>query len=257
MSRWHRSWLQPTRGATSLSSAPSIICLTCSPAKRWRLTVRLQRPHGNANPGGFDYEAWLLEQGVRATGYVRATRATAARTISCHARHLVERSRARCAPHPAALPGKPYAGVIVALVIGDQRGIDQSDWQVFNRTGIGHLVSSPGLHITMVAGWRRWRRQPVAALLLHRRAAAAAAAGAKGGGAGGARPALLYVLLAGFGVPAQRTLYMLAVVALALWTGRLIQRVARAVRGARRGRAARSLGRAVAGLLAVVRGGGA
>ena len=37
----------------------------------------------------------------------------------------------------------------------------------------------------------------------------------------GAMAALLYVLLAGFGVPAQRTLYMLSVVALALWCGRL------------------------------------
>ncbi len=41
------------------------------PGERWQLVVRLQRPHGNANPYGFDYEAWLLEQGVRATGYVR------------------------------------------------------------------------------------------------------------------------------------------------------------------------------------------
>ncbi|MGZ4827035.1 MAG: ComEC/Rec2 family competence protein, partial [Terriglobales bacterium] len=32
------------------------------PGERWQLTVRLQRPHGNANPGGFDYEVWLLEQ---------------------------------------------------------------------------------------------------------------------------------------------------------------------------------------------------
>src|SRR5690606_16280519 len=39
--------------------------------ERWRLTVRLRRPHGNANPHGFDYERWLLEQGIRATGYVR------------------------------------------------------------------------------------------------------------------------------------------------------------------------------------------
>src|SRR5471030_439473 len=37
----------------------------------------------------------------------------------------------------------------------------------------------------------------------------------------GAGVALLYVLLAGFGVPAQRTLYMLMVVAIALWTGRI------------------------------------
>ncbi len=40
--------------------------------ERWRLTVRLKRPHGNVNPHGFDYEAWLLATGVRATGYVRS-----------------------------------------------------------------------------------------------------------------------------------------------------------------------------------------
>src|SRR5688500_19748032 len=39
--------------------------------ERWRLAVRLKRPHGLANPHGFDYEAWLLERGIRATGYVR------------------------------------------------------------------------------------------------------------------------------------------------------------------------------------------
>ena len=50
-----------------------------------------------------------------------------------------------------ALPAEPYAGVIAALVMGDQRAIEQSDWTIFNRTGIGHLVSISGLHITMVA----------------------------------------------------------------------------------------------------------
>ena len=39
--------------------------------ERWRFSVRLRRPHGAANPHGFDYEAWLLERGIRATGYVR------------------------------------------------------------------------------------------------------------------------------------------------------------------------------------------
>jgi len=39
--------------------------------QRWRFTLRLRRPHGNLNPHGFDYELQLLEQGVRATGYVR------------------------------------------------------------------------------------------------------------------------------------------------------------------------------------------
>ena len=40
--------------------------------ERWQLTVRLRRPHGTLNPHGFDYEAWLLERNIRATGYVRS-----------------------------------------------------------------------------------------------------------------------------------------------------------------------------------------
>jgi competence protein ComEC len=117
------------------------------PGQRWQLTVRLQRPHGNANPGGFDYEAWLLEQGVRATGYVRAGDDNMQLDAFVPGPGvLVERVRAALrARIQDALAGRTYAGVIVALVIGDQRGIDQADWQVFNRTGIGHLISTFGL----------------------------------------------------------------------------------------------------------------
>ena len=195
------------------------------PGERWRLVVRLQRPHGNANPHGFDYEAWLLEQGVRATGYVRPAGARNARLAAWapDAGYAVERARGWLRGRIlAVLDGKPYAGVIVALVIGDQRGIDQGSWDVFNRTGISHLVSISGLHITMLAGlgaWATswlWRRSffTGANLPLHLPAQKAAALA-------GALVALLYVLLAGFGVPSQRTLYMLAVVALALWCGRI------------------------------------
>ena len=198
------------------------------PGERWQLTVRLRRPHGNANPHGFDYEVWLLEQNLRATGYVRPDQHSTLKNRRLDDfvpgfGNLVQRSRAwlRDRIH-AALPEKEYAGVIVALVIGDQRAISQSDWLVFNRTGVGHLISISGLHITMIAGmfaafvfWM-WRRsfftQARLPLLLPAQKAAALA---------GAGMALLYVLLAGFGVPAQRTLYMLSVVAAALWMGRL------------------------------------
>lgn len=195
------------------------------PGERWRLVVRLQRPHGNANPHGFDYEAWLLEQGVRATGYVRPAGSKNRRLDDWTpgAGYAIERARGMLRTRILAiLDGKPYAGVIVALVIGDQRGIDQDDWDVFNRTGIGHLVSISGMHITMVAAlaawiasslWRRsfWTGAQLPLRLPAQKAAALA----------GAAVALLYVLLAGFGVPAQRTFYMLAVVAAALWCGRI------------------------------------
>jgi competence protein ComEC len=198
------------------------------PGERWQLTVRLKRPHGNANPHGFDYEAWLLEQGLRATGYVRPDQRSDTKNLRLddfvwNFGNVVERLRGllRERIHDA-LPDGRYAGVLVALVIGDQRAVSQSDWKVFNRTGVGHLISISGLHITMIAGlfaafmFQLWRRSFFTSvglpLLLPAQKAAALA---------GVAIALIYVLLAGFGVPAQRTLYMLSVVALALWFGRI------------------------------------
>jgi competence protein ComEC len=187
--------------------------------ERWQLVVRLKRPHGNLNPQGFDYEAWLFERGVRATGYVRAddgNRRLAA--FVARPAHVVERLReAVRARFLRALPEHDYAGVLVALAVGDQRAIDGGLWQLFARTGISHLMSISGLHVTMVAALGAWlvsffwRRRPALMLRLPAQKAAAAA---------GWATAFAYCLLAGFGVPAQRTLFMLSVVALALWLGR-------------------------------------
>src|SRR5699024_583161 len=38
------------------------------------LRAKLSAPHGSANPGGFDYEAWLWREGIGAAGYVKAAR---------------------------------------------------------------------------------------------------------------------------------------------------------------------------------------
>jgi len=102
---------------------------TVEPGERWQLTVRLQRPHGNANPHGFDYEVWLLEQGVRATGYVRPERdgMPPNRRVDAFAwsvGNVVEACRGYLRQRIlAALPERNYAGVIVALVVGDQRAV--------------------------------------------------------------------------------------------------------------------------------------
>ncbi|MDB5765952.1 MAG: rec2 [Collimonas fungivorans] len=191
---------------------------------RWQLTVRLKRPHGNANPHGFDYEAWLLERKLRATGYVRADQQNRLlQAFVFSPGNVVEVLRSGLRERILqALPEHRYAGVLVALAVGDQRAIEQPDWEVFNRTGISHLVAISGLHITMIAGMfavitaALWRRSffTGAALPLLLPAQKAAALG-------GALAALCYVALAGFGIPAQRTLYMLLVVALALWSGRI------------------------------------
>ena len=193
--------------------------LAIRPAERWRFTVRLKRPHGNANPHGFDYEAWLFERGLRATGYVRP-RAVAQRLDDFVAQpaYVIERLRDRLRRSSSEVLGDaPYAGVIVALAVGDQQAIPSEQWRLFRQTGVIHLMSISGLHVTMVAalfaaviGWL-WRRGESLMLFVPAQKAAIAA---------GWLAAFAYALIAGFSVPTQRTLYMLTVVALALWSGR-------------------------------------
>jgi competence protein ComEC len=187
--------------------------------ERWRFTTRLRRPHGLVNPHGFDYEGWLLERGIGATGYV-ATRGAPVRLAEFVVRpgYAIDRLRERVRDKfRDDLPDHRYAGVLIALAIGDQRAIGPDDWRTFTRTGVNHLMSISGLHVTMVAGlaalaafWS-WRRSAALSLRLPARKAAAVA---------GFTGALLYCLLAGFAIPAQRTLYMVGVAAAALWLDR-------------------------------------
>jgi competence protein ComEC len=189
---------------------------TVKAGERWQFTVRLKRPYGTHNPHGFDLEAWMLERDIAASGYVReqpvplrldARAATPAAWIAVARAALRERI-------VATLGDAPYAGVIAALVVGDQRGIPNEQWRAFTRTGVNHLLSISGLHVTMIAalaGWAvafGWRRWPRAAERLPSRQAGLLAA---------VLAACAYALLAGFQVPAQRTLFMLGVLALALW----------------------------------------
>ena len=208
---WYRSEL-PDEAATLV---PNVV----HPGERWRFTVRLRRPHGNLNPNGFDYEAWLLERGIGATGYVRSRGEPRRLGERASFQDRIERAReAVRGRFHAALEATPAAGILTALAVGDQRAIATEEWRLFSRTGVTHLMSISGLHVTLVSGLAAWlvsafwRRVPWLALRLPARKAAAVAAifGAFG-----------YALLAGFAVPAQRTFYMVAVVAAALWAGRI------------------------------------
>ncbi|MFN4148469.1 MAG: DNA internalization-related competence protein ComEC/Rec2 [Rhodocyclaceae bacterium] len=183
--------------------------------ERWRFLVRLKRPHGNVNPHGFDYEGWLFERGLRATGYIKKSAQT---KRLAPAGFGIERWReATRARIQRALPDAPYAGVPIALAIGDQQAIAPELWRLFATTGITHLMSISGLHVTMIGGlfaWLvsiLWRRHPRLPLIVPAQKAAAVAA---------FFGAFAYALLAGFGIPAQRTLYMLGVVVLALLSSR-------------------------------------
>ncbi|MEQ1597854.1 MAG: DNA internalization-related competence protein ComEC/Rec2 [Methylotenera sp.] len=187
--------------------------------ERWQFTVRLKRPHSTYNPHGFDFEAWALAENMRATGAIRNKSGYKKLTnFVWKPSYLIENWREKIGNKISqVLTNKHYAGVIRALVVGDDSQISQAQWDVFFKAGVGHLVSISGLHITMLAGLAfslvafSWRRMPSLVVRLPTRKAATIA---------GVLVALMYAALAGWSVPTQRTIFMLLTFAVALLLAR-------------------------------------
>lgn len=171
--------------------------------ERWRLAVKLKRPHGMANGAGFDYEAWLTAQRIGATGSVKDGQRLEA---SSGPRAWREAWRQRL----LAVDAHGRSGALAALVLGDASGLTTADWQVLQDTGTLHLMVISGSHISLLAGllyalvaalarfgcWpSRLPWLPCACLL--------AASGA-----------WAYSLMAGFEVPLQRACVMVSIVLL-------------------------------------------
>jgi competence protein ComEC len=123
---WHRSpWAE---------EGPALLGASVHPGERWLFTVRLRRPHGHVNPYGFDYEAWLLERGVGATGYVRQRGEQRRLGSRNNFFDWVERSREAVRDRfQAQLGATPAAGILSALAVGDQRAISAEEWRLFSR----------------------------------------------------------------------------------------------------------------------------
>jgi competence protein ComEC len=218
---WYRSLPRLSEEAASVpfaelhEGAPMIRA-----GERWQMLVRLKAPHGNINPHGFDFELWLWEQGVQATGYVRATPRERAQgagplKIGNTSQRPLEALRQTVRDQILSRVTDPQrAGVVAALAVGDQAAIERSDWDVFRATGVAHLMSISGLHITLFAwgaAWLTgalWRRSMRLTLLWPAQYAAQW---------GGCALAASYALFAGWGVPAQRTIFMLVCATVLSW----------------------------------------
>jgi DNA internalization-related competence protein ComEC/Rec2 len=175
----------------------------------WRLTVRLKRRYGFMNPGGFDYEGWLFRQGIAATGYVRHDTGNRLLEEGAGGYPLQRIRQSLRDAVQVSLADSPYRGIVTALAIGESGAITPQQWAVLFDSGTNHLVAISGLQISLVAGLiffcvrRLWSLSAwlVTSLPAPQAAAWAALLAATG-----------YALLAGFSVPTQRALIMVAVV---------------------------------------------
>ena len=181
----------------------------------WRFPLRLKQPHGLVNPGGFDMELWFWQQGIHVSASVRtSTRSPQPLLLGqTSAWAMVHwRQWARDGIQQSVSDAR-WAAIVSALLVGDQSGLDRADWDVFRATGVAHLMSISGLHITLwawVARWliqRLWRYSDLwgRSWCLWLPAPHAAQLG-------GLLLATLYAVFSGWGVPSQRTVAMLATV---------------------------------------------
>ena len=184
---------------------------TIKAGQKWIFTVRLKPPHGNFNPGGFDYERWLFVEGIGATGYVRTqTKPKLESSDSSSASLLVWRQQIadkleKLLADSSSLP------LVKALTIGDGNSLTPLQWDIFRRTGTTHLMVISGSHIGLIAGlvylltlrlwaWSgvlKWSTQKVAAIV-------------------SLTTAIFYAGLTGFSVPAQRSALMIAIAMIAI-----------------------------------------
>jgi len=190
---------------------------------RWQLTVRLRRPHGFQNPGGFDYEAHLFQQRIRATGYIREK--PAAKHLAALAdepgwlmSYRLNRYRQVLSEHfRVLLDDHPFTGMVTAFANGDDDALRDEHWEILTRTGTSHLVAISGMNIGLVAGiaWflARWLWSLPGWTVLWVPAPRVAAIGA-------ILAAFAYAALSGFAIPTQRALVMLMAAFAGLLTDR-------------------------------------
>lgn len=178
----------------------------------WQLRVRLRRPHGYSNPGGFDYEHWLFRQRIGATGYVVSHPGNLRRNTVPVGR--MARYRQQFVNRVTnLLPEDDAAAVLLAVAVGARHRITREQWDRYAISGTSHLMAISGLHIGLAAAgvfflaWaafapfcRRINVRDLALLI------AVLAAGT-------------YAAVSGFAVPAQRA-FLMALLAAAAVLGR-------------------------------------
>ena len=185
--------------------------------QEWQFSIRVKPARNFANPGMFNYSAWLFQKGIRYTGYVHASanaKLIGHSSFSYPLQQIRESIQRNLKQH---LGGYPFEPFIRALVIGERSDISPSAWLTLQKTGTVHLMAISGLHIGLIAGcmfilmrlvWARfprlctWMAAPRAAALL------------------AMLVALVYAALAGFSLPTQRALIMLSVIMLGVSTYR-------------------------------------
>jgi competence protein ComEC len=115
--------------------------------------TRLRQPHNFNNPGGVDYEKYLLAQDIRALGSIRqpSNIVVLRKKRGAYLKTKLEEYRSYLRTSILETSTVPEGSILQALILGEKRGIPDDIREKFNRAGISHILAISGLHIGIIA----------------------------------------------------------------------------------------------------------
>lgn len=120
------------------------------------LTAKIKPIHGRMNPGGSDYEKWLVAESYIATGYVKKLEISPPNESGIFT--LIKQSynfqRQNLFSHLENITSaNQFQGLILALSVGEKSMISSEQWNTFRDSGTSHLLAISGLHIGIASLW--------------------------------------------------------------------------------------------------------
>lgn len=179
----------------------------------WQLVAKLKANHAAMNLGSLDYETWLFQNGITASGYLlnKPKKFWVAERVH---RNEGFDLRGRLADSlQKVFAGYELKGLYQALTYGDKKSITDAQWQVLQSTGTIHLMAISGLHMGIIAALGYWLFKGVWWLGLYRLQRFSLP---MLGAVGAWLFATLYLVLSGYAIPTQRAYLMVMVVLLFL-----------------------------------------
>ncbi|KKC27616.1 competence protein ComEC [Sphingomonas sp. SRS2] len=120
---------------------------------RIAVRARLMPPAPAAVPGAYDFARAAWFQGIGATGKALDRPVIDASEAAGGFRTWLADRRARLSAHiEASASGQSAGGIAAALATGDQGAIAVEDAEAMRQSGLAHLLSVSGLHVSAVVG---------------------------------------------------------------------------------------------------------
>ncbi len=125
--------------------------------ERLQFPAKLQLPRNYRNPGAFDYAGYLADNGIRALTSVKYNEITVLPGFTGHrAEYWRARMYASIIEKVHALWPQPEAGLMDAVVLGEQAFLNRATRTNFQRSGTYHVLVVSGMNVTILAFAMFW-----------------------------------------------------------------------------------------------------